>query len=311
MWNKLNAAWRTPAGKVVFAIALGVVLSDVTLRALEKKVSGNLAHVAEIPSLLDEAAALQRPTMLVMGNSLTNNGVAPELLRTVRNQGSVTKITPDGTNFWDWQCLIRHQVMPRTGLEVDTLVVGYAWHLLSDQTPADASRMGGLYCRTADVLTPRNIGLSSVGDTSEFLLARALRPYALRETLRNRGMSLLIPEYERFTQQANVNRAAASESSEPSSVKYTYERLAALAAELQDRGTRVVIVAMPVRSEYEVDPALQDLARENLIVLLDYRSTPGIDGSSFLDNMHLSESGQRVLTNRLAADLKTRLLASK
>jgi hypothetical protein len=310
MWNKVGAAWRAPFGKVLILIALGIVVSDLTLRAIETRLSGNLAHIAEIPGLIDAAAATKRPTLLLLGNSLTYNGIDAETLHAAHTQGPVTKITPDGTNYWDWQCILEHQVLARGDLKIDTLVLGYAWHLLSDQTKPEPSSLGALFCRATDALAPRSIGLDSIGDVSEFLLAGSLRPYALRETLRNRGLALLIPDYARLTQLANVNEEAAKQASGPKRV-FTYTYFTALAEKLHARGMNIVIIAMPVRSEYDLDDELKSLAARGLIVLLDYRATPGIDAHAFRDEMHLTAAGQAILTARLASDLRTRAVAAR
>jgi hypothetical protein len=310
MWNKVSTAWRAPFGRVLILVALGIVVSDVTLRVIETRLSGNLAHVAEIPSLVDAAAATRRPALLLLGNSLTNNGIAAEPLRAAHPLGPIAKLTPDGTNYWDWQCILEHQVLARADLQVDTLVLGYAWHLLSDQTQPDPSSLGALFCRATDALKPNSIGLDSIGDVSEFLLAGSLRPYALRETLRNRGLALLIPDYARLTQLANVNQEAAKQASGPKK-QFTYAHFTALADKLRARGTTVVIIAMPVRGEYDIDEELRALDARGLIVLLDYRATPGIDERVFKDEMHLGDQGQQILTRRLVGDLRARSVAAR
>jgi hypothetical protein len=310
MWNQVSRAWRAPVGRILIFLALGIVVSDLLLRTIETRLSGNLAHIAEIPSLVDAAAATGRPALIVLGNSLTNNGIAPGPLRAVHAAGPITKITPDGSNYWDWQCLIRHQLLGRDDLKVDTLVLGYAWHLLSDQTKPDPSSLGALFCRPSDVLAPGDIGLHSVGDMSEFLLASSLRPYALRETLRNRGLAIVIPDYQRFTQQANANREAAKQSEGPKRT-FSYQNFSALAAQLHARGTALVIVAMPVRTEYELDEDLLALAERGIITHLDYRAMPGLDAAAFIDAMHLTEAGQAVLTARLVDDLAQRRVAAR
>ena len=310
MWNKVSAAWRAPIGKVLIIVVLGIVASDLLLRSIETRLSGNLAHVAEIPRLIDAAAATDRPTLLLLGNSLTNNGIAAEPLRAVHGNWSVTKITPDGTAFWSWKCILEHQVLDRDDLKLDTLVIGYAWHLLSDQARANPSILGALFCDATDALEPEDNGLHSIGDVSEFLLSANLRPYALRETLRNRGLAKVIPDYTRFTQLANVNRDAATQA-EGSKQTFTYSRFKTLVGQLRARGTKIIIVAMPVRTPYDIDADLRALDAHGEIVLLDYRSTPGIDAHAFKDEMHLTVGGQTVLTNRLVGDLQARMVAGR
>src|SRR5690606_28949612 len=125
--------------------------------------SGNLAHVAQIPDLLARAGAPQGSSLLLLGNSLVNDGVAVPLLAEHLPYERVSKITPDGTGLWDWQCLLEHQLLNRSQVQFDTIVIGYAWHLLSDQTRVDPSRLGALFCQVGDLAQPRRIGLQGSG----------------------------------------------------------------------------------------------------------------------------------------------------
>ena len=73
--------------------------------------------------------------------------------------------TPEG---WRWVSLehadgphiYRTLKFPMRGEEVDMLVLGYAWHLLSDQTKPEPSSLGALFCRATDVFAPRSLSRS-------------------------------------------------------------------------------------------------------------------------------------------------------
>ncbi len=151
--------------------------------------------------------------MLLLGNSLINNGVAPAVIGAALPDMSIAKVTPDGTGLWDWQCLLDHQVVERREVQYDTVVIGYAWHLLSDQTHNDPSRLGALYCRMSDLKRPSAIGLETSGDIGEFIAADVLRTYALRDTLRNRFFQVVVPNYVQFTQAGNAARAGVADPS--------------------------------------------------------------------------------------------------
>lgn len=304
----------TPRGstelRVVFAVLALIALADVALRLMDSRLSGNLAHVEAIPELVAEVGRPEARSLLVMGNSLTNNGVAPELLNARLPEVAVAKVTPDATGVWDWQCLLDHQVIGRDEVQFDTVVIGFAWHLLSDQSRADPSRLGALYCDVGDLGRTADIGLQGSGDIGEFVAAKVLRAYALRDILRNRLFQRTIPNYIQFTQAANAARAGVTDKPAEQTLEYTYDTVAGLVRRLKSEGTRVILVAMPVQQEYEVDPQLRALHDNGALELIDLRKLPGIEPSHYLDGMHLNPTGQQILSRALAEDLAAELLSA-
>jgi hypothetical protein len=289
---------------LVLLLWIGIALLSVELaaRVVTTRLSGNLAHVARAPQILAQAARAREPAVLLLGNSLTNNGVDADLLARSLPGLHFAKVTPDATTMWDWQCLLRHQLLQHGSSSVKVVVIGTAWHLLSDQADADASRLGGLYCSYADLLHPARIGASDSGAIGEFITAKTLRLYAVRDTLRNRIFAMTVPHYRRFV--AEDNEATAGKPTiAAESTAFTYASFAQLVAELQSRAVRVIVIGMPVTEQYRLDEQLAALGEAGTIVLLDYRQTLGITAASFLDSMHLGPDGSTVLTNRLAVDL--------
>ncbi len=317
MVSRLGALLRATETRVVLALLGLIALVDVSLRLAEPRLSGNLAHVAEIPKLIAAAGEPQRHSLLLLGNSLTNNGVAAPVIKSAFPQMSIAKITPDATGLWDWQCLLDHQLIERREVQYDTVVIGFAWHLLSDQTRNDPSRLGALYCRMSDLAHPAAIGLQSSGDIGEFIAAALLRPYALRDTLRNRFFQLAVPNYVQFTQADNAAGADAAEPSEGAhgaaavdDTEYTYRTLAGVVDRLKSKGTRVIVVAMPVQSTYEIDAELRELERSAGLTVIDLRKVAGLNSSHYSDRMHLNPVGQQILSKVLAADLHVELASA-
>lgn len=317
MTSRLGALLRATETRVVLALLGSIALVDIGLRLAEPRLSGNLAHVAEIPEIIAAAGQPQRHSLLLLGNSLTNNGVAPPVIQGALPDVSIAKVTPDGTGLWDWRCLLDHQVVERREVQFDTVVIGFAWHLLSDQTRNDPSRLGALYCRMSDLANPRALGLAGSGDIGEFVAAGALRTYALRDTLRNRFFQTFVPSYVQFTQSGNADRAGVAE--EPAGshhapsvaeTEYSYRALAGVVDRLKSKGTRVFVVAMPVQSMYEIDPALRELARSGALTVIDLRKVAGLDRSHYLDDIHLNSAGQQILSKALAADLHVELASA-
>jgi len=317
MTSRLGALLRATETRVVFALLVSIALVDISLRLVEPRLSGNLAHVAEIRELIAAAGQPQRPSLLLLGNSLTNNGIATPVIKRALPDMTLAKVTPDGTGLWDWQCLLDHQVVERREVQFDTVVIGFAWHLLSDQTRNDPSRLGALYCRMSDLANPQAIGLQTSGDIGEFMAANVLRTYALRDTLRNRFFQLAVPNYMQFTQASNAARAGIAEQSDEGhrapaagEPQHTYRTLAGVVDRLRSKGTRVIVVAMPVQSSYKIDPQLRELEASGSLTVVDLRKVAGLDRSHYLDEMHLNPAGQQILSKALAADLHLELASA-
>lgn len=292
--------------RVVLAVLAGLLLLDGSLRLAQRHLSGNLAHVAQIPALLAEAGVPQERSLLLLGNSLINDGVAAPVLAGQLPYDRVGKITPDGTGLWDWQCLLDHQLLSQPGIQFDTLVIGFGWHLLSDQTRVDPSRLGSLFCRVGDLAAPQRVGLQHSSDIGEFLAARSLKLYALRETLRNRLLQLIIPHYEEYTQAANRAGGGDAGSQQQDAQVYTYRTFTELTQRLRAAGTSVIVVAMPVQDGYEIDDGLNALSGQGLLTLVDLRDAP-LGPQHYRDPMHLNAEGQQILTQELAQALQAQL----
>jgi hypothetical protein len=293
--------------RVVFALLLAVALVDLGLRLTDSRLSGNVAHVESIPELVGEAGVPARQSLLLLGNSLINNGVAPQAVTKELPSVALAKVTPDATGLWSWQCVLDHQVIERPDVQFDTVVIGFAWSLLSDQTRANASRLGGLYCDWSDLGRAREIGLRDSGDIGEFIAAKLLRTYALRDTLRNRLFQSTVPHYVEFTQQNNARSPGTIDTSGAAGQAHTYQTFAALVNRLKAEGTRVIVVAMPVQKDYEVDPELRELADHGIVEMIDLRGTKGIKAAHYLDGIHLNSAGQQILSRVLAEDLAAEL----
>jgi hypothetical protein len=310
MRTKLSTLLVSIEARVVLAVLALMALVDVSLRLTDSHLSGNVAHVEAIPTIVGEAGQPQRRSVLVLGNSLTNNGVAPDVVSARLSDLTLAKVTPDATGLWDWQCLLDHQVIERQNVQFDTVVIGFAWHLLSDQSRVDASRLGALYCEFGDLGRAADIGLHNSGDIGEFLTAKLLRTYALRDTLRNRFFQSSVPHYIEFTQATNAGRAGAADKPTEPSAQYTYETFVGLVNRLKSEGTRVIAVAMPVRQGYELDPELRSLSERGGFELIDLRKLPGIQAEHYLDGIHLNSTGQQILSRALAEDLAAELLSA-
>jgi hypothetical protein len=279
------------------------IVLDLVLRWTAPLLAGSLAHAYEIPALMAQVSSSRG--VLVLGNSITNNAVdGPSVHELLRDRGldtSIIEVVPDSTQIWEWLCVVENHVVHSDQVP-SVAVIGFAWHQLSDQSRRDPSRLAAMFCSYRNLPLLWSYGLQSVNALTEFVFAKASLLYALRDTLRNRFLSAIVPQYQVFTQAANEQRNS------PRGVRgqgsdYSYRAFTRLLENLQRAGVRVVVVAWPVATPYALDAGLVQAAERLGVTLLDYRAVQGISAGSFLDAMHVNESGQNVLTSRLATDI--------
>ncbi|MEW8540879.1 MAG: hypothetical protein AB2565_20410 [Candidatus Thiodiazotropha endolucinida] len=101
--------------KVLITLAVVVFSAEALLRSIEGSLSGNISHVIEIPELSERFDQSDEPGLLVLGNSLTNNGIDATLLKSgLEAQGlaypTVEKMVPDATTIWSWSCILRNRI---------------------------------------------------------------------------------------------------------------------------------------------------------------------------------------------------------
>jgi hypothetical protein len=299
MLNQATERPRLVAVVLTAALAISLLIMDQIVRLSAPRLSGNLAHVQQIPAIIATANRTPANSVLLLGNSLTNNGMDAQLISSGLGARTVLKVTPDATGLRDWQCILRHQILEKNEGGIGLVVIGTAWHLLSDQSSVDPSRLGAWFCDLEDLRNPASVGLTSPGEIGEFLAARYFRLYALRDTLRNRLLPQVIPGYKEFASAQNASGHGATSTD----ARYTYDTLKNLARDLGMQGIALVVVSMPVQEYYEIDPDLAAAATSGLVSILDYRSLDGIEVGSFIDSMHLGAAGRGVVSARLAGDL--------
>ena len=106
----LRSVFGRREGLVPLAVLACFAAADLTVRAIDDRLSGNFAHIEQIPTLIADAAGGKGPSLLLLGNSLTNNGLTPPG-QLAGAPLRAAKVTPDATALWDWRCLVEHQVL--------------------------------------------------------------------------------------------------------------------------------------------------------------------------------------------------------
>jgi len=296
---------RTSGIRVLLALLAVVTGLEAVVRVTAPRLSGNIDHIAEIPTIAATLSRAAGTRVLFLGNSLTANAVDTEIVRAelereLERRCAVSKVTPDQTSLWEWYWVIEKDF---TGSRApDAVVVGFAWSQLEDGYRAHPDRLAGFFCGLADLPQLRRFGMDGVEQLGEFLAARASRAYATRTAIRNRLLRLVVPHYEASAQQLNDEQRArvAMGFGAP---RASFGRLRAFASLLRCQGTRGVLVAMPVLEPYDLAPGLPAALAASGIAFLDYRYLPGIEERHFEDPIHLNVEGQHLFSSILSRDL--------
>jgi hypothetical protein len=298
---------------VIFLVISILIFLEVAIRLTEERLSGNIAHISAIPSLINQISETQGHSNLIfLGNSLTNNAVNAEHLESlekINNEISVYKITPDGTAIADWYC-IYNQNFPASGKDSSLVVIGFAWGQLSDQFPINPTRLGGFFCGIKDAPALESTGLTGHQQFLRFLAGSASHVYANREAIRNRVLDMVVPYYKELTQELNHPlQTPVSPDKKQNSASYT--SLINLAEAILKSNRHLVVMAMPVMEDYKIDPELLATLRALEVPLLDLRYIDKIDKSNFLDPIHLNSEGSKIFSEVLATNLMSFIKYSK
>jgi len=292
---------------VVAATLAILTAAEIAIRALETRLSGNIAHMRAIPEIAKELDAADGARVLILGNSLINNAVREQRFAGLIDGAGlgpteVREVTPDATSLWDWHFIVRNSFVEPSRVP-DAIVVGFAWAQLEDRFPPRPSRLAGFFCDLDDLGELYGMGMRDFGDVSEFVVGKASELYVDREAIRNRTLDAAIPAYRRFSQELNEAGEARSSGAGGMATPARYTRLRRFLDMATEAGARVFVVAMPVTRPYDVDPELARTVESAGHRMLDFRDLPGIRPDMFIDPIHLGDEGAEVFMARLAPEI--------
>lgn len=281
-----------------------MLLIEGSMRLVEKHLSGSIEHILSIPEIISQLDSKQVDTNIIfLGNSLTNNAVDPAVVETqlssqLNSSIQISKITPDGTALSDWYCIYENQIQSLSS-SPDYLVIGFAWAQLSDQYSINPTRLGGFFCTINDMKHLSETGLTKHQQAFRFLAGAASHVYVNREAIRNRILDMLIPDYQIITQKLNQADNSRQSDTTKNETHYTYNVFERLIRSIEARGTRVILISMPVIEDYTLDKEIYAMVDKLNITLLDMRNIENIRSDMFKDSIHLNQLGQRVFSESI------------
>lgn len=288
--------------KVVGCVLVALLAVEAGMRVMQDSLSKDLAHIRSGGEIAERVAGASGPSLLLLGNSLTREGISPDLLRAEAGTGlSVEAYYPDGSSVNEWSYAYR-RFFDYPGKQPDLLLIGFGRSHLFD---ADLSpeRFGAYFCDVRDVGRYFRRHVHDLDGAARFLVARYSAAYAGRERVKPRVFSLLVPHYQEVLPVLTA-RPRPSDDAEPR--QREFRNLEELLGEAREAGTRVAMVAIPMPDDYELPEAARRIIEDSGAVLVDARRLDGLDASDFPDDYHLGPDGAELLTSFVMKNLGPR-----
>lgn len=305
---------RRTGVKTLLFVVVALAMTEIGVRVVESRLSVDIEHIQGIPTIVSELARDSETAMdsslLFLGNSLTRRGVDTEVFSmTLEDLGvegvQLAAVYPDDTSVLDWHYLYQDMVM-RANAVPDVVVIGYGFWHLEDRpvTRAQTYRLGRYYTAWEDISGLFRNDVARLGDRINVLLAKLSAAFANRERIAQRVLSFL-PYYQQSARRLNDMVRDAEPAGTGDASEVTYERLIRLIELIEGSGAELILIAMPTRDGYILDPRVSQIAAASGSVLIDARQVPGLTSDQFEDNIHLDpDTGAK-----LYSEFSARLLA--
>jgi hypothetical protein len=286
--------------KVLAVVLLILAGIEITLRVFESRLSLDIVHINQLPSVAQKLALGEGKKILFLGNSRTRLGVDTNVIQTAFGEANLpvtlARAYPDDTEIVDWYYIFKHFFVDAKTLP-DVLVVGFGGRNLAD-TPIrleQPRRIGRHFSSLSDSPNLFRYDLTTVGQRSEYLLSHALVSFANRERVRKRLLTLIIPGYQTLatTLNAPLLRPNTTDLATTKQSKVSYERLQRFIELAQSYNTQLLFVAMPEQTLYPLDTDLIDLLANQGVQFLDARRLQGLDETDFMDDIHVNSEGAK------------------
>lgn len=294
--------------KVVALVVILLAGSELAVRSREQALSLDVRHIRQIPAISQEMTEGEGLRVLFLGNSMTRYGVEPGAVEgELRARGfdaplRIVRVYPDATGLTDWYYAFNHYFVD-AGRPPDVLIVGFASNDLTDARPLQPWRLAQYYTAAHDVPEVFAWDVRDFDGRVDFLLSDVSSSFANRRRVRERMLDLFVPYYRESAQQINRAQQAKDKRSAASLPAPTYGRLGRLGRLASNHGVRVVLVAMPQRESYDLDPQLRTATERAGMTLIDARSVDGLGREGFVDEMHLNSGGAMLYSRFLARQL--------
>jgi hypothetical protein len=265
------------------------------------------ALMRHFPVVADELKIQSGTHVILLGNSLTQNGYDMPLLRSLLvRQGDgnlhVEKVALTGSSPIEWYHLLANCFVSR-GKSPDVIVINMSPTGIADAVPA-GYRIGWLANETTwhDVPEVLLDDLDDIEVDGQYLQARVSPLYADRWDIRV-GILWRV-DHDLWDGMRWVNAGQSMGSGPSGQARAATSSLLKRMLELsKSQHIKVILVAMPAREGYVVDPTVQNLLKKYGADFLDCRMNPRLRSKDFEDGWHLNPQGATLFTTYMAGKL--------
>ncbi len=298
----LSSAARRPNPASRWRVALLLTLFFGALEGFTRfKLIGMSRDLRRFKTYPQRAARLHdSPPLRIawLGNSATERGVDLAVVRRSLKMQRIAATTDlfvaDASHINTWKWMAAH-LFWRPNQAPDVLIVPFFNCSLQDGNTIEIGRLAQFFT------SPREIpgALAAMPDMAgkfDFAASKLCATYAERERLKERVMSLMVPNYRHF---AEALQAATPPQTGTAKVP-TYRDLTEFLNEAKAHHCRVIFVDLPLRARVTpLDPELLSRLRNAGAHCLDLRRVPGLKATDFADSIHLNPQGRAFFTPRL------------
>lgn len=298
-----------------------LLAAEFGLRSVGTLLSGDVAHLEAIPSIVEETLTSDEEPVLLWGNSLLGEGIDREALERGLEEAApgrytLGKVNPDGTTPMEWSYLLRSALIDgRAGAVPGTLVLAFGPGHLLDRSPDQTLERLALYHVGPDDLG-RFLGeeLHTLEDRAAFLAARTSSLVALGERIQPRILDVVIPRYRErapilLAREGAVGgqgggaavQAPAAPTGEEGSDRYRHIRT--IVDDLARAGIPLILLPMPQPEPWELFPEEREILERCGVTVLDVSQAAGVPPEHFPDGTHMDATGRTIFTSTLAPGL--------
>jgi hypothetical protein len=287
-------------------IASVVVLCLTSLEAFTRTVlvreSKDLSRFSTYPARARELMARPGPHVLFLGNSATERGVDSRLAeQELGVPAELFSADSSHINTWIW---MMDAEFWKAGRSPELVVIDYFGKSLEDGRHLELGRLAQFFTDRDDWSELFEAELPTLDRRVELVVSSIWATFAFRDRIRDRIFKL-IPGYEHYATVENAENNAMDKSEHGATAPGSWSTLQRFLVLARDHHTRVVFVAFPTRSDYELEQPSLDAIRAAGMTHLDLRHVPELDPAKHYDDgIHLNAEGRRIYTLHLVSELK-------
>jgi hypothetical protein len=306
--SSFTSVFKLAETRVVLCLAALLLLLESVFTLMGHQLSHDVENISQISATAKALQLAPPPRVLFVGNSLTQAGVDPALLKeeAVKNgtfpQLSIFTAYPDSSHATIWSFLLDRYFLEPGCVPENVVIITGRVHLLD--APPNHTALGAYYVSVRDIPYYLRHDARSIENAMDFLLGRCSSTITLRRRVSPRVFDALLPHYqENWYLLSHASMKGALVAGHQSNENVSTDHFQRLMAALKERGARLTIVAAPMPNRYEIHPSVLAATKENQIEVLDMNPVSGLTAEHFADADHLNARGKEIFTRALATEL--------